>query len=53
MSRLFEPMKLGQADLKHRIAMAPLTRYRFDDEWLATPMNKGMTAEATRLQLAL
>jgi hypothetical protein len=26
-SRLFKPLKVGSIELKHRVAMAPLTRY--------------------------
>ncbi|KAK1091969.1 hypothetical protein LTR48_005241 [Friedmanniomyces endolithicus] len=38
MSKLFSPMKVGEAELSHRIAMAPLTRYRCDDDWVPLPM---------------
>jgi NADPH2 dehydrogenase len=31
-SRLFKPIKLGSVELKHRIAMAPLTRFRASDD---------------------
>ncbi|KIX03607.1 uncharacterized protein Z518_07160 [Rhinocladiella mackenziei CBS 650.93] len=31
LSRLFEPLKLGNLTLQHRIIMAPLTRFRADD----------------------
>lgn len=30
--RLFSPLKVGHADLSHRIALAPLTRFRADDQ---------------------
>ncbi|KAJ4982719.1 NADPH2 dehydrogenase [Stagonosporopsis vannaccii] len=41
MSRLFQPLILGPHELKHRIAMAPLTRYRMDDDWtLLTEMQE-------------
>lgn len=30
-SRLFQPLKVGRGELSHRIAMAPLTRFRADD----------------------
>ncbi|KAK6213154.1 NADPH dehydrogenase [Colletotrichum tabaci] len=33
-SRLFEPVKVGTIELKHRIAMAPLTRFRNDEDHL-------------------
>ncbi|KAK0713046.1 NADH:flavin oxidoreductase/NADH oxidase [Lasiosphaeria miniovina] len=38
MSKLFAPLKLGSLDLSHRIAMAPLTRYRADDGWAPLPI---------------
>jgi 2,4-dienoyl-CoA reductase-like NADH-dependent reductase (Old Yellow Enzyme family) len=44
MSRLFEPLAVGTTRLGHRVAMAPLTRYRMDDEFKATPMSKGTLA---------
>lgn len=31
MSHLFEPLKLGNCSLQHRIVHAPLSRYRADD----------------------
>ncbi|KAK3650909.1 hypothetical protein LTR56_005960 [Elasticomyces elasticus] len=31
-SRLFKPLKLGQHELSNRLAMAPLTRFRADDD---------------------
>lgn len=31
-SRLFKPLKLGRSELSNRIALAPLTRFRADDE---------------------
>lgn len=30
-SRLFTPIRLGNLELKHRVAMAPLTRFRAED----------------------
>lgn len=37
-SRLFQPLQLGNASLEHRIAMAPLTRFRADDNNVPTPI---------------
>lgn len=37
-SRLFKPLKLGNIQLRHRIAMAPLTRFRADDAHVPLPM---------------
>lgn len=31
-SKLFEPLRVGRMELKHRIAMAPLTRFRADSK---------------------
>ncbi|KAI8253274.1 Chanoclavine-I aldehyde reductase fgaOx3 [Colletotrichum sp. SAR11_239] len=31
-TKLFQPLKMGKMDLAHRIVMAPLTRYRADDD---------------------
>jgi NADPH2 dehydrogenase len=36
-SRLFEPLKLGNLTLQHRLAMAPLTRFRADDSHVQLP----------------
>ena len=38
MSRLFQPLSVGPVTLQHRVAMAPLTRYRWGDDWDATGM---------------
>ncbi|KAJ3560299.1 hypothetical protein NPX13_g9352 [Xylaria arbuscula] len=40
MSKLFEPIRVGSMTLGHRVAHAPLTRYRCDDEWVPLPMVK-------------
>ncbi|KAH7138861.1 hypothetical protein B0J11DRAFT_26582 [Dendryphion nanum] len=37
-SRLFKPLKVGNVSLKHRIAMAPLTRFRADDSHVPLPL---------------
>lgn len=36
-TRLFEPLKLGNVTLQHRLAMAPLTRFRADDSHVQLP----------------
>jgi len=36
-SRLFKPIQVGDAKLDHRIVMAPLTRYRNDENNVAKP----------------
>jgi NADPH2 dehydrogenase len=36
-SRLFKPLKLGNINLRHRIVMSPLTRFRADDEHVPLP----------------
>lgn len=40
MLKLFTPVKLGKVTLSHRIALAPLTRYRADDNHVPLPMVK-------------
>jgi NADPH2 dehydrogenase len=45
MSRLFQPLALGTTKLGHRVAMAPLTRYRMDDDWNATALSKGIVVK--------
>lgn len=37
-SRLFKPLKIGNMELEHRIAMAPLTRFRARDDRVPTPL---------------
>jgi NADPH2 dehydrogenase len=37
-SRLFQPLQIGQLQVKHRIGMAPLTRLRATDNRVPTPM---------------
>lgn len=41
-SRLFTPLKLGKSQLAHRLALAPMTRYRVDDDYVQMPIVKGM-----------
>lgn len=37
-SKLFQPLKLGNLQLKNRIAMAPLTRFRADENHVPLPI---------------
>ncbi|KAK8024661.1 hypothetical protein PG990_002484 [Apiospora arundinis] len=39
-SKLFQPLKVGNNSLQHRLAMAPLTRFRADGEHVPLPMVK-------------
>ncbi|KAI1359246.1 NADH:flavin oxidoreductase/NADH oxidase family protein-like protein [Xylaria arbuscula] len=39
-SRLFKPLKIGNIEVKHRIAMAPLTRLRNTSEYVPVPLMK-------------
>jgi len=39
-SRLFEPLQLGHCQLKHRMVMAPLTRFRAPNEGVPAPYVK-------------
>lgn len=41
MTKLFESITIGGSEYAHRIVMAPLTRYRCDDEWIPLPIVKG------------
>ena len=38
MTKLFEPLKVGVMSLQHRVVMAPLTRFRADDNHVQLPM---------------
>ncbi|KAG4441947.1 hypothetical protein IFR05_002566 [Cadophora sp. M221] len=38
MSKLFTPLKIGRYEIKHRVVMAPLTRFRADEEHVPLPM---------------
>ena len=44
-SRLFTPLRIGRNDLKHRMVMAPLTRYRADDSHVPLPFVKEYYAQ--------
>jgi NADPH2 dehydrogenase len=37
MSKLFQPIKVGNLLLQHRIVLALLTRYRVDDQHISLP----------------
>ena len=39
-SRLFKPLNIGNFEVKHRIGMAPLTRFRAADDRVPLPMMK-------------
>lgn len=41
MTKLFKPLSIGGSEHAHRIVMAPLTRYRCDDDWIPLPIVKG------------
>ncbi|KAH6609989.1 aldolase-type tim barrel [Trichoderma cornu-damae] len=47
MSTLFTPIKVGRMELAHRIAMAPMTRYRADDSHVPLPTVKEYYAQRT------
>ncbi|KAI1842524.1 hypothetical protein JX265_012664 [Neoarthrinium moseri] len=44
-SRLFQPLKVGNATVQHRIAMAPLTRFRADENHVPLPFVKEYYAQ--------
>ncbi|KAL2351879.1 hypothetical protein BJ546DRAFT_230073 [Cryomyces antarcticus] len=39
-SKLFEPLQIGRSKLEHRLVMAPLTRFRADDNHVPLPFVK-------------
>ncbi|OLN91669.1 Chanoclavine-I aldehyde reductase 1 [Colletotrichum chlorophyti] len=45
MSKLFTPLNVGSIQLSNRLALAPLTRYRADDQWTPTSMMKEYYAQ--------
>ncbi|KAH8700881.1 NADH:flavin oxidoreductase/NADH oxidase family protein [Talaromyces proteolyticus] len=45
MSTLFSPLKLGRHELAHRTALAPLTRFRADDNHVPLPFVKEYYAQ--------
>ncbi|KAL6880751.1 FMN-linked oxidoreductase [Trichoderma novae-zelandiae] len=47
MSKLFTPVKVGRVELAHRIAMAPMTRFRADDNHVPLPTVKEYYAQRT------
>ncbi|KAL7949759.1 hypothetical protein V8C42DRAFT_311863 [Trichoderma barbatum] len=47
MSKLFTPLKVGRVELAHRIAMAPMTRFRADDNHVPLPTVKEYYAQRT------
>ena len=42
MSKLFQPQEIGGCTLQHRMVMAPLTRYRADDDYIPMDLMKGL-----------
>ncbi|KAL7916824.1 hypothetical protein GGI35DRAFT_49790 [Trichoderma velutinum] len=44
-SRLFSPLKIGNMEVKHRVVMAPLTRYRNDENHVPLPFVADYYAE--------
>ncbi|KAI1134837.1 NADH:flavin oxidoreductase/NADH oxidase family protein [Hypoxylon sp. FL0543] len=44
-SRLFQPLKVGNATLQHRLVMAPLTRFRADSDHVPLPFVKDYYAQ--------
>ncbi|ORY62980.1 uncharacterized protein BCR38DRAFT_485755 [Pseudomassariella vexata] len=44
-SRLFQPLKVGNVNLQHRMVMAPLTRFRADDHYVPLPLVKEYYAQ--------
>ncbi|KUJ15539.1 FMN-linked oxidoreductase [Mollisia scopiformis] len=46
-SRLFQPMKLGKVEVAHRIGLAPMSRFRADDDHIPTPLMKEYFSQRT------
>ncbi|KAI1132426.1 NADPH dehydrogenase [Nemania abortiva] len=44
-SRLFQPLQVGEVTLQHRIALAPLTRFRADNNHVPLPFVKDYYAQ--------
>ncbi|KAF5343105.1 hypothetical protein D9758_016001 [Tetrapyrgos nigripes] len=44
-SKLFQPLKVGDSTLKHRVALAPLTRFRANEKHIPLPIVKEMYAQ--------
>ncbi|KAF2728399.1 NADH flavin oxidoreductase/12-oxophytodienoate reductase [Polyplosphaeria fusca] len=44
-SKLFQPLKIGNITLNHRIYMTPLSRFRVDDDHVPLPMVKDYYAQ--------
>ncbi|KAF5353679.1 hypothetical protein D9758_008669 [Tetrapyrgos nigripes] len=44
-SKLFQPIKLGDVDLKHRVVIPPLTRFRANKQHILLPIVKEMYAQ--------
>lgn len=47
MTKLFTPLKVGRMELAHRISMAPLTRFRADDDHVPLPFVKEYYSQRT------
>ncbi|KAJ5492779.1 Chanoclavine-I aldehyde reductase [Penicillium diatomitis] len=45
MTKLFTPLRVGRMDLAHRITMAPMTRFRVDDNHVPLPLVKEYYAQ--------
>lgn len=48
-SRLFKPLAMGKMLLQHRIAMAPLSCYRADEDHIPTPMMQEYYGQRARV----
>jgi NADPH2 dehydrogenase len=44
-TKLFDPLRIGTADLSHRIVMAPLTRFRTNEDQVVLPFVKDYYAQ--------
>lgn len=48
MTNLFQPLEVGATKLQHRLVMAPLTRYRADDDCVPMDIAKGMATQSAK-----
>jgi NADPH2 dehydrogenase len=49
-SKLFQPTQLGDIQLKHRIVMAPLTRFRADKHHVPLPLVREYYAQRATVE---
>lgn len=48
MSKLFQPLDVAGSHLQHRMVMAPLTRFRADDDYVPMDIVRGSSGADTK-----